>query len=92
MHEQLFCLKMVHFETLKSTFSAQEMAMYEQYIVGMLVNFSTGLPADRIHNMLKMFVPDQAYDKSAEQLQNFLGQLVGDEKLQVMGGIYTKRT
>lgn len=66
--------------------------MYEQYILGMLTNFEAGLPLDRIHNMLKMFVPEQAYDKSSEQLSAFLAQLVADEKLGVNGNVYTKRT
>ncbi len=68
----------------------QEMSMYEQYIMGMLTNFEAGLPLDRIHNMLKMFVPDQAYDKNIEQLASFLGQLVADEKLLNSGNVYTK--
>ena len=65
--------------------------MYEQYIMGMLTNFEAGLPLDRIHNMLKMFVPGQAYDKNNEQLSAFLGQLVAKEKLRVSGNVYTKR-
>lgn len=65
--------------------------MYEQYVMGMLTNFEAGLPADRIHNMLKMFVPDQGYDKSAEQLAVFLAQLVADEKLTVSGNVYARR-
>ena len=65
--------------------------MYEQYIMGMLTNFEAGLPLDRIHNMLKMFVPDQAYDKNIDQLAAFLGQLVADEKLCSTGNVYTKQ-
>jgi anaphase-promoting complex subunit 2 len=67
------------------------MSVYEQYIMGMLTNFEAGLPLDRIHNMLKMFVPDQAYDKNIDQLSGFLGQLVADEKLFNSGNVYTKQ-
>ena len=44
---------------------------------GMLTNLGS-LPLERIHNMLKMFVVDPAtkYDKSEQQLQVFLMQLV----------------
>lgn len=70
----------------------QDMATYEQYIMGMLSTFESGLPLDRIHNMLKMFVPDQAYDKTMDQLSDFLSQLVNEEKLLAMGSVYTKQT
>lgn len=69
----------------------QEMATYEQYIMGMLSTFEAGLPLERIHNMLKMFVPEQAYDKTMEQLSAFLGQLVSEEKLVASGCVYIKR-
>ena len=69
----------------------QEMGMYEQYVLGMLTNFDAGLPLDRIHNMLKMFVPGQGYDKSSDQLADFLKHLVNEEKLAVSGGLYLKR-
>ena len=65
--------------------------MYEQYIIGMLSTFETGLQLDRIHNMLKMFVPEQAYDKTEEQLLDFIGQLVTEEKLVMAGNVYMKR-
>ena len=70
----------------------QEMAVYEQYILGMLTNHSAGLPLERIHNMLKMYVSEPVYDKTAAQLGAFLGQLVADDKLSVSGDVYTKRT
>ena len=69
----------------------QEMKVYEQYIMGMLTNFSAGLPLDRIHNMLKMFVSEPPYDKSAAQLEAFLGRLVNEEKLAFASDLYTKR-
>ncbi|KAK9907618.1 hypothetical protein WJX75_007065 [Coccomyxa subellipsoidea] len=69
----------------------QEMAVYEQFVMGMLTNFDGGLALDRIHNMLKMFVVDPPYDKSADQLSTFLGQLVADEKLSCEAGVFRKR-
>ena len=69
----------------------QEMAVYEQYILGMLTNFTAGLPLERIHNMLKMYVAEPAYDKSADQLGAFLNQLVADDKLSMSNDVYTKR-
>ena len=66
------------------------MAMYESYIMGMLTNFDEGLPLDRIHNMLKMFVVEPIYDKTAEQLSAFLGKLASEEKLQLVGTFFKK--
>lgn len=71
--------------------AVQEMAVYEQYIMGMLTTFEAGLPLERIHNMLKMFVPDQAYDKNEGQLSSFLAQLVSEAKLIASGNTFTKR-
>ena len=43
--------------------------VYEQYVIGMLTNLES-LPVQRIHNMLKMFVPasggDRGYDCSEQ--------------------------
>ncbi|KAK9838770.1 hypothetical protein WJX74_003024 [Apatococcus lobatus] len=69
----------------------QEMAMYESYIMGMLTNFDDGLPLERIHNMLKMFVVEPAYDKTAEQLAAFLGKLASEEKLQLVGSVFKRK-
>ena len=44
------------------------MRVYEQYVIGMLTNFDS-LPLERIHNMLKMFVVEPAYDKSAREVR-----------------------
>jgi len=71
--------------------AAQEMAVYEQFVMGMLHNFD-GLPLERIHNMLKMFVSEPPYDKSAEQLAAFLAALVADEKLSLEGSLYKRRS
>lgn len=65
--------------------------MFEQYIMAMLTTFDIGLPVDRIHNNLKFFVPDQAYDKSIGELTAFLQSLCIEEKLIVSGDVYQKR-
>ena len=70
--------------------AAAEMHVYEQYVLGMLVNFDN-LPLERIHNMLRMFVADPPYDKSIHQLERFLGRLVLEEKLSSEGGVYRRR-
>jgi anaphase-promoting complex subunit 2 len=70
--------------------AAAEMAVYEQYVLGMLSNFEA-LPLARIHNFLKMFVAEPAYDKSAAQLEALLGRMVAQEKLALDGGVYRKR-
>ena len=48
--------------------------MYEQYVIGMLTNLES-LPVQRIHNMLKMFVPasggDRGYDCSEQARRRF---------------------
>eukprot|EP00898_Chlorokybus_atmophyticus_P006884 jgi/Chlat1/7197/Chrsp57S06846 len=68
-----------------------EMAVYESYVLGMLANFDA-LPLDRIHNMLKMFVVDPPYEKTSQQLAGFLAQMVKEDKLEHMDGMYRKRT
>ena len=67
------------------------MAVYEHFLMGMLTNHSGGLALERIHNMLKMYVSEPPYDKTAAQLEAFLGQLVADDKLAVNNDVYTKR-
>ena len=71
-----------------------EMNVYEQYVVGMLTNLES-LPLDRIHNMLKMFVPadngDGGYDRTEQELQRFLNRMVEDGKLELAGGQYKIR-
>ncbi len=48
----------------------------EPFIVGMLTNFD-GLPLERIHNMLKMFVTDPPYDRGIDDLSRLLESMVG---------------
>ena len=66
------------------------MAVYEQYIMGMLTNFDSGLPLDRIHNMLKMFCSTPPYDRSAEQLAGFLTTLVAADRIACEGAVYRR--
>ena len=49
-----------------------EMGPFENYIVGVLTNWPAGLPLERLHNMLRMFVVNPKYDRSLEQLSAFL--------------------
>lgn len=66
----------------------QDTARIDQCIIMMLSNFD-GMPADRIHNMLKMFVQEpQPYDRSEEQLATMLSRLVAQNRLSVSGGMY----
>ena len=53
----------------------------------MLTNFSS-LGADRIHNMLKMFMPE--YDRSERQLTGILKRMVAAEKLVEEDGVFKK--
>ena len=70
--------------------AAAEMMVYEQYVMGMLTNFPS-LPLDRIHNMLKMFVVDPVYDKSVDDLEAFLLELVAQDKLIMDGAAFAKK-
>jgi len=68
---------------------AEEMKVYESYIVGMLTNLGK-LPLDRIHNMLKMFVStsEHRYEKTPQQLSSFLEHLCKQDKLEFVDGMY----
>ena len=72
----------------------QEMRVYEQYVMGMLTNLGS-LPVGRIHNMLRMFVPqtgtDQGFDRTEAELQRFLNRLVEDGKLEQSAGQFRIR-
>ncbi|KAF5833089.1 anaphase-promoting complex subunit [Dunaliella salina] len=67
-----------------------ELGPYEPYIMGMLTNYG-GLPLDRLHAMLKLFVVSPKYDKSTEQLAGFLSHLATQEKLIVDNGVWKKK-
>lgn len=77
--------------TLREEQLAAEMRVYEQYVMGMLTNLES-LPLQRIHNMLKMFVPDTGgeggYDRSEHELQRFLNHLVEVGTLEHSAGQY----
>lgn len=68
---------------------AEEMKVYESYIVGMLTNLGP-LPLERIHNMLKMFVTgsDHKYDKTPQELSSFLDYLCNQDKLEYSDRMY----
>ena len=61
--------------------------VYEKFVVGMLTNFPA-LPAERIHNMLKMFVTQPAYDKSLSELVDMLNAMVAHDRLDCADGQY----
>jgi len=61
--------------------------VYEKFVTGMLTNFPV-LPAERIHNMLKMFVTQPAYDKSLPELVDMLNAMVAHDKLDCADGQY----
>ena len=66
----------------------QEVETFGRYIIMMLTNFD-GMPLERIHNMLKMFVQEpHTYDRTIEQLTSILSKLVAQETLSVSGGLY----
>lgn len=68
---------------------AEEMKVFESYVVGMLTNLGQ-LPLDRIHNNLKMFVSgsDHKYDKTPRQLSMFLQRLCKEQRLECENGCY----
>lgn len=69
-----------------------EMGPYENYIIGLLTNCGT-LSADRLHNMLRVFVVGEPkYEgKTLEQLAAFLQIMVAKEKIDVSNGVYSRR-
>jgi anaphase-promoting complex subunit 2 len=67
---------------------AQEMMVFESYIIGMLRNMGK-LPLERIHNMLKMFCADPKYDKEIDSLEQFLDKMCTDEKIESDGAVFS---
>ncbi len=68
-----------------------EMSPYENFIIGILTNFSA-VPLDRMHSLLRMFVVSEPkYDKSQEQLAAFLQVMAAREKVDIENGIYKRR-
>ncbi|KAK9701972.1 Anaphase-promoting complex subunit 2 [Basidiobolus ranarum] len=67
---------------------AEEMRIYWSYIVGMLTNLGT-LPLDRVQSMLSMFVQaPNKYNRTAEELQDFLDLMIREDKLEFSLGMY----
>ena len=61
--------------------------VYWQFIVGMLTNAASSMPLAQIAMMMKMLIAD-GFAWSAEELQEFLAEKVGDGELEVVGGKY----
>ncbi|KAI9139125.1 hypothetical protein BKA69DRAFT_1030788, partial [Paraphysoderma sedebokerense] len=67
---------------------AEDMSIYWSYIVGMLTNLGS-LPIDRIHSMLSIFVQaPNKFNRSIEDLRDFLALMVREDKLDFSGGVY----
>jgi len=69
-----------------------DMAPFENYILGILTNFSS-VALDRLHNLLRVFVVGEPkYEgRSQEQLGAFLAHLVGQGKVEVDNGVYRRK-
>lgn len=65
---------------------AEEMRVYWSFVVGMLTNLGS-LPLERVQGMLKTFVPT-GYNKTQEQLHDFLQLMIEEEALEFIGGMY----
>jgi anaphase-promoting complex subunit 2 len=64
----------------------QRRANHRVFIVGMLTNLGI-LPLERIHSMLSMFVPPpNAYNRTEDELQNFLAEEIRKGKLEFVKG------
>ncbi|KAI1205676.1 uncharacterized protein F4807DRAFT_271002 [Annulohypoxylon truncatum] len=61
--------------------------VYWQFIVGMLTNSSPAMPLGQISMMMKMLIAD-GFPWSNEELQEFLGEKIGDGELEIVGGKY----
>ncbi|KAJ2771509.1 Anaphase-promoting complex subunit 2 [Coemansia nantahalensis] len=64
---------------------AEALRVHFNFIVAMLTNLGP-LPLDRIHGMLGMFLPGDT--TTAEELRDFLAQMVREDRLDVAGGLY----
>lgn len=65
----------------------QRQQVYWQFIVGMLTNSAPMMPAGQILMMMKMLIPDGCTWNN-EELQEFLGEKVAENELEVAGGKY----
>lgn len=67
--------------------TTERMAMYWQFIQGMLKNSASQMPLQKIAMMLKMLVVD-GFPYSNEELQEFLGRKVTAGELELVAGKY----
>ncbi|KAI0967685.1 Cullin family protein [Xylaria arbuscula] len=65
----------------------EKRGVYWQFIVGMLTNSSPAMPLNNIAMMMKMLIPD-GFPWSNEELQEFLGEKLGEGELELVGGKY----
>jgi len=63
----------------------------QSYVTGML-NVHGTASLDRIHNMLRMFVSDPPYDRSIDELRDYLGTLVDQDILDCSNDTYSIHT
>ncbi|KAK4459105.1 hypothetical protein QBC42DRAFT_312613 [Cladorrhinum samala] len=61
--------------------------MYWRYIQGMLTNAKSTMPVSQIAMMMRMLIPE-GFPWSVEELQEFLGEKVGNGEMEVVGGKY----
>jgi anaphase-promoting complex subunit 2 len=61
--------------------------IYWQFIVGMLTNSAPAMPLGQISMMMKMLIADGC-PWSNEELQEFLGEKIAEEQLELVGGKY----
>ena len=66
--------------------ASEKMNVFWQFIVGMLTN-QGAMPLAKIVMMLKFAVPG-GFPYGNEELKEFLGKMVQEEKLEVVGGNY----
>lgn len=68
------------------------MAPFENYILGILTNFSA-VSLDRLHNLLRVFVVGEPkYEgRSQEQLAAFLAHLQAGGKVEADNGVYRRK-
>ncbi|KAJ3093051.1 Anaphase-promoting complex subunit 2 [Quaeritorhiza haematococci] len=74
------------------TAETENMRIYWSFVVGMLTNLG-GLPLERIHSMLKMFVQGpNPFTGTPEQLRRFLDLMISENKLELNAGTYSLKT
>lgn len=71
--------------------AAATAAMLEAFVLGMLTNFESGLPTDRIHSMLKMFATDPPYEAPMAATAALLARMGREEKVVGEGSVWRKK-